>query len=74
VPLRAAANAKPDLNQPMGWQRAGIKPSSLIKDAGFKAQPQKLWLDWTDEVDAEGFYGFQRPATPRRPTDRQRAL
>ena len=44
---------------------AGIKPSSLIKDAGLKAQVQKLWLDWTDEADAEGFtdfYGLQRRA------------
>jgi lambda family phage portal protein len=44
---------------------AGIKPSSLIKDAGVKAQVQKLWLDWTDEADAEGFtdfYGLQRRA------------
>jgi lambda family phage portal protein len=44
---------------------AGIKPSSMIKDAGVKAQVQKLWLDWTDEADAEGFtdfYGLQRRA------------
>jgi lambda family phage portal protein len=44
---------------------AGIKPSSLIKDAVFKEQLQKLWLDWTDEADAEGFtdfYGLQRRA------------
>ncbi|MDI3469847.1 MAG: Phage head, portal protein B [Pseudolabrys sp.] len=44
---------------------AGIKPSSLIKDTGVKAQVQKLWLDWTDEADAEGFtdfYGLQRRA------------
>ena len=44
---------------------AGIKPSSLIKDAELKAQVQKLWLDWTDEADAEGFtdlYGLQRRA------------
>ncbi len=44
---------------------AGIKPSSLIKDADLKTQVQKLWLDWTDESDAEGltdFYGQQRRA------------
>ncbi len=44
---------------------AGIKPSSLIAESGLKAQVQKLWLDWTDEVDAEGFtdfYGLQRRA------------
>ena len=44
---------------------AGIKPSSLIADAELKAQVQKLWLDWTDEADAEGFtdfYGLQRRA------------
>ena len=44
---------------------AGIKPSSLIADSELKAQVQKLWLDWTDEADAEGFtdfYGLQRRA------------
>ena len=44
---------------------AGIKPSSMIADSGLKAQVQKLWLDWTDEADAEGFtdfYGLQRRA------------
>ncbi|MCB1378581.1 MAG: phage portal protein [Alphaproteobacteria bacterium] len=44
---------------------AGIKPSSLIADATLKASVQKLWLDWTDEADAEGFtdfYGLQRRA------------
>lgn len=44
---------------------AGIKPSSLIADAGLKAAVQKLWLDWTDEADADGFtdfYGLQRRA------------
>ena len=43
----------------------GIKPSSLIADAGLKVQVQRLWLDWTDESDAEGFtdfYGQQRRA------------
>jgi lambda family phage portal protein len=44
---------------------AGIKPSSSIIDAGLKVTVQKLWLDWTDEADAEGFtdfYGLQRRA------------
>jgi len=43
----------------------GIKPSSLIADAGLKVRVQRLWLDWTDEADAEGFtdfYGQQRRA------------
>ena len=42
---------------------AGIKPSSMIPDAGLKAEVQRLWLDWTDEADAEAFtdfYGLQR--------------
>ena len=42
---------------------AGIKPSSLIADPVQKAVVQRLWLDWTDEADAEGFtdfYGLQR--------------
>ena len=44
---------------------AGIKPSSLIADAGAKAAVQRLWLQWTDDSDAEGltdFYGQQRRA------------
>lgn len=44
---------------------AGIKPSSMISDSDLKAQAQKLWLDWTDEADAEAFtdfYGLQRRA------------
>lgn len=44
---------------------AGIKPSSLIADAELKARVQRLWLDWTDQADAEGFtdfYGLQRRA------------
>ena len=44
---------------------AGIKPSSLLADAGRKAAVQKLWLAWTDEADADGltdFYGLQRRA------------
>ncbi|HYN40026.1 MAG TPA: phage portal protein [Rhodospirillales bacterium] len=44
---------------------AGIKPSSLIADAGLKASVQKLWLEWTDDADADGFtdfYGLQRRA------------
>ncbi|WP_337875588.1 phage portal protein [Elioraea sp.] len=43
----------------------GIKPSSLIADADLKARVQRLWLDWTDDSDAEGFtdfYGQQRRA------------
>ena len=43
----------------------GIKPSSLIGDSALKAAVQRLWLDWTDESDAEGFtdfYGQQRRA------------
>ena len=44
---------------------AGIKPSSLIKEPALKAEIQQLWLDWTDEADAEGFtdfYGLERRA------------
>jgi lambda family phage portal protein len=44
---------------------AGIKPSSSITEAALKATVQKVWLDWTDEADAEGFtdfYGLQRRA------------
>jgi lambda family phage portal protein len=44
---------------------SGIKPSSLITDSALKAAVQRLWLDWTDESDAEGFtdfYGQQRRA------------
>jgi capsid protein len=44
---------------------SGIKPSSSIADAELKAEVQRLWLDWTDESDAEGFtdfYGQQRRA------------
>jgi lambda family phage portal protein len=40
----------------------GIKPSSLIEDAGLRERVQKLWLAWTDEADADGltdFYGLQ---------------
>ncbi|MCB1502565.1 MAG: phage portal protein [Bauldia sp.] len=36
----------------------GIKPSSLIADAVLKNQVQRLWLDWTDDSDAEGFTDF----------------
>ena len=41
---------------------AGIKPSSLIPDATIKDGLQRLWLDWTDEADADGltdFYGLE---------------
>ena len=44
---------------------AGIKPSSLVKDAGLKGDIQAAWLRWTDEADAEGltdFYGLLRRA------------
>ncbi len=44
---------------------SGIKPSSTISDPELKAQVLRLWLDWTDESDAEGFtdfYGQQRRA------------
>lgn len=40
----------------------GIKPSSLITDAGLRDRVQKLWLAWTDEADADeltDFYGLQ---------------
>jgi len=37
----------------------------MIADSELKGQVQKLWLDWTDEADAESFtdfYGQQRRA------------
>jgi lambda family phage portal protein len=41
----------------------GIKPSSLLSDQpDLRATLQRLWLDWTDECDADGiadFYGLQ---------------
>lgn len=40
----------------------GIKPSSLIGNASAKKEIQQLFLDWTDEADADGltdFYGLQ---------------
>ncbi|MGI3212905.1 phage portal protein [Roseovarius tibetensis] len=43
----------------------GIKPISRISDPARKEELQRLWLDWTDEADAEGltdFYGLQRRA------------
>ena len=46
---------------------AGIKPSSLIKDAALKAAAQELWLNWTDEADAEGLPAPLRAAAPRGP-------
>jgi capsid protein len=41
---------------------AGIVPSSLIADTALKDEVQRVWLAWTDEVDADGltdFYGLQ---------------
>lgn len=43
----------------------GIKPRSLIKDKVLRDEVQQLWLDWTDEADADGqfdFYGLQYAA------------
>lgn len=43
----------------------GLKPSSQITTASRKRALQRLWLDWTDQADAEGltdFYGLQRRA------------
>lgn len=43
----------------------GIKPNSQIRTASRKRALQQLWLDWTDDADAEGltdFYGLQRRA------------
>ncbi|WP_186002383.1 phage portal protein [Mycobacterium sp. KBS0706] len=43
----------------------GIKPMSRAKDEAFREALQELWLDWTDESDADGltdFYGQQRLA------------
>ena len=40
----------------------GIKPSSLIQDGELRDRIQRLWLAWTDQVDADGltdFYGLQ---------------
>jgi lambda family phage portal protein len=41
----------------------GIKPSSLLSDQpDLREQIMQLWLDWTDECDADGiadFYGMQ---------------
>lgn len=41
----------------------GIKPSSLLSDQPeLRSQVMQLWLDWTDEADADGladFYGLQ---------------
>jgi lambda family phage portal protein len=41
----------------------GIKPSSLLSDQpDLREQMMQLWLDWTDECDADGiadFYGMQ---------------
>lgn len=41
---------------------AGIKPSSLVDNAGLKKAIQEAWRDWTDEADADGLtdlYGVQ---------------
>jgi hypothetical protein len=43
---------------------AGIKPSSLIAAPKLKPRVQKLWLDWTDEADAEGFTDFYANLKP----------
>lgn len=43
----------------------GIKPMSVAADAGFRAELQSLWTEWTDESDADGqldFYGQQAQA------------
>jgi lambda family phage portal protein len=40
----------------------GIKPMPRVDDPALKDAMQKLWLDWTDEADADGltdFYGLQ---------------
>ena len=37
----------------------GIKPSSLLSDQpDLRATLQRLWLDWTDECDADGLADF----------------
>lgn len=41
---------------------SGIKPSPLTSDADLKAELQQVFLDWTDEADADwltDFYGLQ---------------
>jgi lambda family phage portal protein len=41
---------------------SGIKPSPLTQDAALKAELQQVFLDWTDEADADwltDFYGLQ---------------
>lgn len=43
----------------------GLKPSSQVQSPARKKALQRLWLDWTDEADAEGLtdlYGLQRRA------------
>lgn len=40
----------------------GIKPSSLVQNAGQKKRISQAWNDWTDYADADGltdFYGLQ---------------
>lgn len=41
---------------------SGIKPSPMVDDKDLKAELQQLWLDWTDEADADwltDLYGQQ---------------
>ncbi|HEV8642156.1 MAG TPA: phage portal protein [Methylomirabilota bacterium] len=40
----------------------GIEPQSLAPDQNFQERVEQLWLDWTDEADADGrldLYGLQ---------------
>lgn len=40
----------------------GIKPQSMVKDAGLREQIQALWRDWCESADTSGltdFYGLQ---------------
>ena len=43
----------------------GIYPSSKIQDRALRKEVHQLWLDWTDEADADGltdYYGLQAMA------------